>query len=92
MFCKNCGKENIDNSKFCSKCGNNILEIKQVNKQPKSSNLIRTIMIGFIVGVFFGIGSCSEIAGLSQDAPIVLMFGFVIGVLGAIVGAIIGKK
>jgi hypothetical protein len=38
MFCKNCGKENKEDSKFCIACGNSLIEESISNKnQPKNT-------------------------------------------------------
>jgi hypothetical protein len=42
MFCRNCGSEVKDNTKFCSKCGSNVerinIDANQINRQNETSN------------------------------------------------------
>ncbi len=70
MFCRNCGSENLDSSKFCAKCGSKLVknarliqktisdETIQENKKNKvklSSN--KKIIIG-ILALFIVMGGC----------------------------------
>lgn len=50
MFCKNCGTEVKDNSKFCSKCGAEFHEEKNVvKKENEPTTLIRYVSLIFCV-------------------------------------------
>ena len=47
MYCKNCGKEIADDSKFCQYCGTaqqqvQVNEPTQVVEQPKKKNKVRS--------------------------------------------------
>lgn len=94
MYCNKCGEQLADNVNFCNKCGNNLSDKITNYKEDNNGleNLMRPIIIGFMIGLLSGIVSCSGLANLSMDAPIVILFGFIIGVFGAIIGAIIGKN
>jgi tetratricopeptide (TPR) repeat protein len=58
MFCKNCGKENKEDSKFCTGCGNTILvqetvvnnDYKSGGKKIKGSTIGRIIIGCLIIG------------------------------------------
>ena len=39
MFCNQCGTENLDNTKFCSKCGNSLVEKSSVSLTERKNEL-----------------------------------------------------
>ncbi|MDD4290391.1 MAG: response regulator [Patescibacteria group bacterium] len=41
MFCHQCGKEILDEAKFCNNCGGKIIQIKQIDKKKESSDEIK---------------------------------------------------
>lgn len=74
MYCKYCGKEIRDNSKFCSSCGGNIVGEKVTKKVIKSDNVKTSkrnlqplITLGIfavlIIAVFLFIGRGGSIEG-----------------------------
>lgn len=54
MFCKNCGKECEDSSKFCPTCGADLSK-ESTEKQVKKPNKI-LVGIGIFFAVFFALG------------------------------------
>ncbi len=46
-FCSRCGSPVEENSRFCTKCGNRLVEIRPQMK-------IETAPIGWVIGLFFG--------------------------------------
>ena len=60
MFCKNCGKEIVENGKFCDKCGTNVNDIQSngsFNNKERSQRTFQPNQNDFIMlgGSIFGI-------------------------------------
>ncbi|MBC8577815.1 zinc-ribbon domain-containing protein [Yanshouia hominis] len=85
MYCKNCGKEIEQDSKFCKYCGENIAEdnftpsdgslseeSSRVQKKPSATYLFFRVFLGFVK--FFAIllilmFGCGVLLGPNDDAP-----------------------
>lgn len=87
LYCKNCGKVNLDDAKFCAECGCSLLENNEHNYHVENKVVYSELKcwsvfanVGFIVGLvsfivsFFGIfGLCGFIGGI---------YGLVFSILG----------
>ena len=61
MYCKKCGKELPDNSKFCSACGTAQPKVINSNKSSESKNKNKKIaLIGIIILVMIVIASINH--------------------------------
>jgi TM2 domain-containing membrane protein YozV len=96
MFCKNCGKEIADGTKFCSFCGasQEDSEVKKAEtpapKNPNVSKKSRTVaaLLAFLLG---GIGVHRFYVGKTGTGilQIILTFCFGIGYIWALIDLII---
>lgn len=79
MFCNNCGAENSDDGKFCSKCGNQLerkgSRISTENKRniDKKNKITIGLILSWVFGVFFFLGGLAFISDLELLAGIPLM-------------------
>ena len=88
MYCKNCGNEIIDGSTFCSKCGSAISNNMSTTKSNQKSKIIK----GFIIGFISGFLSCGAILPNTTNVVVLIFPSIILGFLGAIVGANMGKQ
>lgn len=66
MECKKCGKENPEESQFCSKCGNNLKNYKKMKEETKSKIEYWIIIILNYLGVYI-VGLIAFIYYLKKD-------------------------
>ncbi len=67
MKCSNCGFENKNNAKFCTKCGNSLEATESVSK---SSDNTKYIIIGLIAVIILLIGVFGYLLGNANMDPI----------------------
>lgn len=70
MFCKKCGSEMPDESKFCSKCGYNYVEDRAANSNKSNKKPLWLVLVRLVVIAILTIGLCIALfmiyAALSQ--------------------------
>lgn len=52
MKCKNCGKEILNNSKFCPYCGEDIIKDDKSNKKILIIGMVVILIVAIVIGVF----------------------------------------
>ncbi len=67
MKCSNCGFENKDNAKFCTKCGNSLKATESVSK---SSDNTKYIIIALIAIIILLIGVFGYLIGNANNDPV----------------------
>jgi len=86
MFCSKCDKENVKGSKFCSWCGNSILEektIEQKQERAVQSGSLRKILgsvlaiLSFLVPVAFPGGILGILLGVAAATWCLKHYGVV---------------
>lgn len=50
-YCSKCGKDNVDNSKFCRNCGKKLSGINSTNSNDSFTNRNNKILIGVIIAL-----------------------------------------
>lgn len=70
MFCKKCGSEMSDESKFCSKCGYNFVEDRPANSNNSNSKPLWRVIVRLVVIAILTVALCIALfmvyASLSQ--------------------------
>jgi len=94
MFCPNCGKENVDEAKFCTFCGNKIIneqdvETKDAESEEAEGNAMTTISESQTVDTSINTKtSASSITGFVLSIVGLLFEPFICGILGIIFSSI----
>lgn len=67
MYCKQCGKEIPDGSKFCKFCGKDLLIVSEAGKSETRNQAPDTPGHGLVYGNEQEVNSCSKISEISED-------------------------
>lgn len=83
MFCKNCGSKLSEDAIYCGNCGTAIHEVPNT-VTDNSSRFLPSFILGLIGSIFAFLGGACTAACTGRDAAMFLiMFGGVVGMIGA---------
>lgn len=91
MFCKNCGKELTNDTKFCPNCGTAVNEDKPFGSQVDENDDRKSKLIAGLLGIFLGgWGAHNFYLGFTKKAVAQILLTVFLCGTGAIWGLIEG--